>query len=65
MVQLSENIQVKFSKNECYYLDVISQKYGYKRCQFIRDAVKEKMQRDVPKLRQKYKSDFEKLVCPF
>lgn len=58
---LTENVQVKFSKKEKYYLDQISKTYGYKRCQFIRDAVLEKMKRDVPKLR-KIKKEQE---CPF
>ena len=49
---LTENVQVKFSEKEKYYLDQISKIYGYKRCKFIRDAVIEKMKRDVPKLRE-------------
>ena len=65
MLLLSENVQVKFSKNELHYLDVISKIYGYKRCRFVRDAVKEKMQIEVPKLRQKHKSDLDKQKCPF
>ena len=51
----TENVQVKFSKKEAEYLDKISNVYGYKRSQFIRDAVLEKMQRDVPKLRKEKK----------
>jgi len=62
MIHLSENIQVKLSKDEKHYLDVISEKYGYKRCQFIRIAIKEKMQRDVPKMRKEFQSKSE---CPF
>lgn len=65
MLLLSKNVQVKFSKNEIHYLDVISKIYKYKRSQFIRDSVREKMERDVPKLRQKYKSELDKQKCPF
>jgi len=61
MIHLSENIQVKLSKDEKHYLDVISEKYHYKRCQFIREAIKEKMQRDVPKMRKEAKKEY----CPF
>lgn len=65
MKLLTENVNTKFSKSEKHYLDVISNLYGYKRCQFIRDAVKEKMQREVPNLRKKYKSELDKEDCPF
>ena len=65
MLLLSKKVQVKFSKNEIHYLDVISKIYKYKRSQFIRDSVREKMERDVPKLRQKYKSELDKQKCPF
>ena len=65
MVQYSENVQVKLSKDEKYYLDVISTKYRYKRCDFIRDAIREKMERDIPKLRIKYKVNKEKEYYPF
>lgn len=65
MLLLTENVQVKFTESEKHYLDTISNIYGYKRCQFIRDAVKEKMQRDVPELRKKYKSELDKQECPF
>jgi len=63
MLKLTENIQVKLSKEEKRYLNIISEKYGYKRCQFIRMAIKEKMERDVPKMRIKYKE--EQNYCPF
>ena len=56
MKKYTENVQVKFSKEEKEYLDKVSSIYGYKRCNFIRDAVVEKMQRDVPKLRKKLKN---------
>ena len=65
MIQYSENLQVKLSKDEKYYLEIISTKYHYKRCDFIRDAIREKMERDVPKLRIKYKVKKEKEYCPF
>ena len=56
MKKYTENVQVKFSKEEKEYLEKVSNIYGYKRCNFIRDAVIEKMQRDVPKLRKKLKN---------
>lgn len=61
MIHLSVNVQVKLSEKEAHYLDIIAKKYHYKRSQFIRDAIFEKMQRDVPKLRELYK----KAECPF
>ena len=33
--------------------------------QFVRDAVKEKMIRDVPKLRERHKEKLSKKDCPF
>lgn len=59
MLKLTENVQVKLSIDEKRYLDIISEKYKYKRCVFIRDAIREKMFRDVPKLRQKLKDKLE------
>lgn len=58
-------MQVKFSKEEKKYLDIISKIYGYKMSQFVRDAVKEKMIRDVPKLRERHKEKLSKKDCPF
>ena len=44
-----------------HYFDVLSEKYRVKRSQFIRDAIIEKLKRDVPKIRiANKKSD-----CPF
>ena len=63
MIKLSENVQVKLTKEEKRYLDIISEKYKYKRSVFIRDSIREKMIRDVPKLRQKLKNKIEE--CPF
>jgi len=61
MLKLTENVQVKLTIEEKRYLDIISEKYKYKRCAFIRDAIKEKMIRDVPKLRQKFNTE----IIPF
>lgn len=51
MIKLTENVQIKLSKNEVKYLNIIKERYKYKRSQFIRDAIREKMERDVPKMR--------------
>lgn len=51
MIHLTENVQIKLSKNEVKYLHIIKERYKYKRSQFIRDEIREKMERDVPKMR--------------
>jgi len=61
MIQYTENLQIKISKEQSKYLDIISEKYNYKRCQFIRDAIREKMERDVPKMRKEKNKEY----CPF
>ena len=65
MAQLTVNIQVKVSVNEAIFLDKISSIYHYKRCKFIRDAIREKMERDVPKMRLKRFKEMEVIDCPF
>lgn len=58
MAQKPNILQVRISEDIQHYLDVIEQKYSFKRCDFVRIAILEKMQRDAPKLRKKYlKSD--------
>ena len=43
------------------YLIVLSEKYKIKRSDFVRNAILEKLKRDVPKLRESKN----KVHCPF
>jgi hypothetical protein len=53
-MQRTKTLQVRITADIQHYLDVIEQKYHFKRCDFVRLAILEKMQRDVPKLRKDY-----------
>lgn len=64
MNQLTKIKHFRVSKDESHYLDVLHDVYKIKASSFIRDAIIEKLKRDIPKLREayKHKDDF---VCPF
>lgn len=55
---------IRLSKNEKHYLDVLENTYSIKVSSFIRDAIVEKLRRDIPELRKKYKEKDE-FKCPF
>ena len=61
MMQKSDFITIRVNDEMRHYFDVLSKKYHVKRSQFIRDAIREKLQRDVPKIREQNK----KSDCPF
>ena len=55
----SDYIAIRVSDEMRHYFDVLSEKYHVKRSQFIRDAIIEKLKRDVPKIRiANKKSDY-------
>jgi len=61
MMQNTDYITIRINDEMKHYFDVLSKIYHIKRSQFIREAILEKLRRDVPKLRvQNKKSD-----CPF
>lgn len=60
-MQKTDFITIRVNKEMCHYFDVLSEKYRVKRSQFIRDAILEKLKRDVPKIREQNK----KSDCPF
>ena len=62
MQLLTKTKLVRLSENEFKYLDILHKKYKINSSQFIRDAILEKMKRDVPKIRLENKDDF---ICPF
>lgn len=57
----SEYIAIRVTGEMRHYFDVLSERYHVKRSQFIRDAILEKLKRDVPKIRRLNK----KSDCPF
>ena len=61
MQQYTEILQIKVTPELIRYLTILNEKYGVKRCDFVRIAIVEKLKRDVPKLRIKAK----KQPCPF
>ena len=50
----------RFSEFEVYKLDKLKQ-YGLKESNFIRKAIEEKLERDLPKLYKEKQKDY----CPF
>lgn len=57
MIQYAELIQVRISEKQKHYLSVLHEKYKINSSQFIRQAIEEKMQRDVKNIRIKFKED--------
>jgi len=62
MNQQTEILQLRITPDIKKYLDIIRTKYNIKRSQFIRDAIIEKLKRDVPKIRNNSQI---KEKCPF
>ena len=60
-MQKSDYIAIRVNAEIKHYFDVLSEKYHIKRSQFIRDAILEKLKRDIPKIRQQNK----KPACQF
>ena len=61
MQQLIEILTIKITPEMSHYLSVISKKYNVKRSYFVRKAIMEKLQRDIPKIRTEREREF----CPF
>ena len=57
----SDFIVIRCDSEMKRYFDILSQKYYIKRSHFIRDAIIEKLKRDIPKIRERSK----KSDCPF
>jgi uncharacterized coiled-coil DUF342 family protein len=51
MRQQTEILQIKVSKDIVKYLRILDDKYQINRSQFVRNAILEKLKKDVPKLR--------------
>ena len=56
-------LQVRIDDDFKHWLDILESKYHVKKCIFVRNAIIEKLQKDVPKLRLKKESD--KTKIPF
>lgn len=64
MIQYTELIQVRISEKQKYYLSVLHEKYKINSSEFIRQAIEEKMQREVKNIRIKFKEN-NSFKCPF
>lgn len=58
------NKSFKLSQEEIHFLSVLKQKYRIKVNKFVRDAIIEKLQKDVPKIRKDYEKK-NKIIYPF
>lgn len=58
------NKSFKLSENEIHFLSILKEKYHIKINRFVRDAIMEKLQKDVPKMRKEYEKK-NKLTIPF
>jgi hypothetical protein len=65
MKQPLKNKSFKLSEDEIYYLAVLKEKYKIKVNQFVRKAIVEKLERDVPVIRKEYNRKLKKEYCPF
>lgn len=64
MNKYTELMQVRISEKQKYYLSVLHDKYKINSSEFIRQAIEEKMQRDIKNIRIKFKED-KSIKCPF
>ena len=60
MKQLTKSKTIRFSETQMNSLSIL-ESYGVNVNQFIRIAVKEKLQRDLKSIKEKK----EKIICPF
>lgn len=63
MTKKSNNLQVKVDDDMILWLSILKNKYHIKTGDFIRNAIVEKMKRDISTLRLKKQS--EDNFCPF
>lgn len=59
------NKSFKLSEEEIYYLSVLKEKYHIKVNQFVRKAIVEKLQRDVPFIREEFLKQQARIKLPF
>lgn len=64
MKKYTELMQVRISEKQRYYLSILHEKYKINSSEFIRQAIEEKMKRDVNNIRIKFKED-KSIKCPF
>jgi hypothetical protein len=57
MIQYTERYTIMISEKQKHYLSVLHEKYKINSSEFIRQAIDEKMQRDVKNIRIKFKKD--------
>jgi len=55
MVQYTEILMIKISKEMKIYLDTLNKIYKVKKSYFTRNSILEKLQRDMPEIRKKHK----------
>ena len=60
-----KNKSFKLSEEEIHYLSVLKEIYHIKVNQFVRKAIVEKLQRDVPVIRNNYLKQQERVNLPF
>jgi len=63
MKQYTEILQIRISKEMFNQLSILEQKYHKKKCNFVKNAIIEKLKKDIPKLRLQKKA--EKIKLPF
>ena len=64
MKKYTELMQVRISEKQKYYLSILHEKYKINSSEFIRQAIEEKMQRDIKNIRIKFKEN-KSVKCPF
>jgi hypothetical protein len=64
MKQYIEIKKIRFSKEIIHYLEVLNKIYNINSSQFIRQTIIEKLQKDLPEIRKKYKEKTT-FVIPF
>lgn len=57
--------QFKITKQMAHYFEVLEKRYNINNSQFIRQAVEEKLGRDMKEIREKYKEKYKKSNMPF
>lgn len=61
----TENLHIRIDKDLKDYLDILEKRYLINRSHFIRDAIIEKMKRDVKSLRVDREKRIKLSECPF
>ncbi len=61
---MSDILQIRKCEEIRYYLSVLKCKYNINPSAFVRSAIIEKCQKDIPEIRKEYKNQIKK-NCPF